>query len=231
MNHGIDPYAPPKVAEVSSPDQPVEGRWKVDKGSLWVKDGAVLPDICLYGSAAGRRSSVKVLWLSRAGNVLNWTLALLGTCALLGYSWIMRPGLSEMMAAILIAAVALSAIHATAFKRNWKRHRITIRRSKGWKAGLRVAAAVCAFYAIFSCVIIGFDYYRESAGFDQTQKIGIGNSLFFLWMTATHAAIVLQLVRAVEAREGWHRLEGVHPRALEALSRVQGEPPDENPGT
>lgn len=231
MNNHIDPYAPPKVAEVFPPELPVEGTWKVDKGSLWVKDGAVLPDICLYGSAAGRRSSVKVPWLSRAGNILNWTLAFLGTCALLGYSWIARPGLSEMMGAILIAAVALSAIHAVAFKRNWKRHRVAIQRAKGWKAGLRVAGAVGAFYAIFSFVIIGFDSYRELAGFDQTQKIGIGNSLFFLWMTTTHAAIVLQLVRAVETRDGWHRLEGVHSRALDALSRVQGGPPDENPGT
>jgi hypothetical protein len=225
MNHNVDPYTPPGIAEVSSPEPEMEGSWKVANGHLWVRDGAILPDICLYGSATGRRTPIKLLWLPRAANVLNWILALLGTFLLLGYSWMMRPELSGMLRAILIAALVSSAIQAVAFKKNWKRYKITIQRSKGWKAILRVAAVVCLFFALFNFAMVGLDHYLEFAGYDPKQKIGIVNSLFFLWMTSTHAVILLQMVRAVEVRDGWHRLAGVHPKTLGKLLLLQGDAP------
>jgi len=61
-------------------------------------------------------------------------------------------------------------------------------------------------------------------------KIGFGQSLMLLWLVSLQLVIVMQMVRAVELRDGWHRLAGVHPKALAALSGLQASV-DGNPGT
>jgi hypothetical protein len=135
-----------------------------------------------------------------------------------------------MTQAVLIAALATSAIQGLVFRGNWKRRRITIERSKGRKVMVRIACVVLAFYALPALVGTGLERFLNGIAADQELKIGIGNSLIFLWVVSLHRLVVLQLVRAVEMRDGWYRLAGVHPRALAALRELQASV-NGNPGT
>lgn len=222
MKEAHDPYAPPETDP--DPGQVASGSlWKILDGSLWVRDGVMLPEICLYGSSPGglKRELIKVQWAPRSATVLGFILGAVGACTLIGYSWLTRPGLTGMMQATLVAVLATAAIQAVAFRRNWKGQRIAIGRSKGRRVLLRLALVVLAFYGLSTVLWPVLDRFLDWIAAGQEMKIGIGNALMFFWIVSLHAVIVLQLVRAVEIRDGWHRLAGVHPKALSELQRLQ----------
>lgn len=222
MNGNLDPYIPPETDP--EPCQASSGSmWKILDGSLWVRDGVILPEICLYSSSPGglKRELLKVQWAPRSATILGIILGAVGTCSLIGYSWFAHPGLTGMMQAFLVAVVATAAIQALAFRRNWKGQRITIVRTKGRRVLLRLALVVLAFYGLSTVLWVVLDRFLDGIAADQEMKIGIGNALMFFWIVSLHAVIVLQLVRAVETRDGWYRLAGVHPKALTELQRLQ----------
>jgi hypothetical protein len=231
MNGDLDPYATPQTDP--SPSQMAAGSmWKILDGSLWVRPGAILPEICLYGSSPGglKRELVKIQWAPRSATILGMVLGMVGTVTLMGYSWFERPGLTGMMQAVFLAVLATTAIQALVFRRNWKSRRITVGGSKGRKRWVLVAVVVLAFYGISSALLAVLDRLFDGISADQELKIGLGHSLMFLWVVSLHVVIVLLLIRAVETRDGWYRLAGVHPGALAELKRLQAGA-HANPGT
>ncbi|QJE96535.1 hypothetical protein [Luteolibacter luteus] len=230
MNEELDPYTPPASHPEPGPSAS-NSTWKIEEGSLWVKNEAVLPKICLYGSSSSsKRDVIRIQWAPRSSLIFSLVLALLGSMALLGYSWFNRPGLGGMMQAVFVAVLVIAAIQGLVFRKNWKRRRIVIERSRGWRVAMRIAVAVLAFYGLISAALVMLDRLLTWIAADQLLKIGFGQSLMLLWLVSLQLLIVMQMVRAVELRDGWHRLAGVHPKALAALSGLQASL-DGNPGT
>lgn len=230
MKTDDNPYTPPASHPEPGPSAS-DSTWKIQDGSLWVQNEAVLPRVCLYGSSnAFRREVVKIQWAPRSSSIFSLVLASLGSMALLGYSWLNRPGLAGMMQAVLVAVLAIAAIQALVFRKNWKRRRIAIERSRGWRVALRITVAVIAFYGLISAALAGLDRFLTWIAADQLLKIGFGQSFMVLWLVSLQLVIVMQMVRAVELRDGWYRLAGVHPKALAELGRLQASVSG-NPGT
>lgn len=198
-------------------------------GALWVKDGAVLPDICLDGSSATRRSGpVKLSLTTRLfqsamitgtliGTAILATLASIGSLGLLGFSQI-------MIALVIAASIGPAAIAA------WKGERksVTIHRSTGLRSmgkGI-IRLLICA--AVYYLAIIALDHASRILALAQRQQIGLSYTLMFVFVMTLGLVLRPGSIRAVAVEGGWFLLQGVHPSAITGLARIQTAAADDS---
>ena len=203
MNAG-NPYSPPST-------DPSEVRMEVPNGSLWivfdgdlfVRDRAILPDVCISGSPPGEPGKQRSVPIHTSR---WWVLLVLlvFSLALLAKSGI------QLLAVIAVGHLVSNfgkKIRVMIFEstRRFRRHLMLY-----WIGAL--GSAGFAFW---------FSESVFSGPFSESSAILMGCCL--MWNFPTHR------FRAVHYKDGWYELRGVHAKAIAGLEQIQGQtkiPPD-----
>ncbi len=222
----MNPYqTPASPAAETTPLKESGQLWQVSDFSLWVRDGASLPDVCLYGSAV-ESTTRGVLKLVMLGPVGRFIKPILGLALIVVLGWLTVQGVRSLFLFGSIVAAVIS-VHLLTPRilgtRAFQGGKLSIHISTGNRGRSThlihgVVRSAMMFLPVFASG--SFRWLRV----EESMEMGA----FFTWMFAVFWVddLVERLIfpTPCEARSGWFKLKNIHPSALVRLEEIQQRP-------
>ena len=215
----MNPYAPPLTTEVP---ESKGARWCLKDGALWVKDGAMLPEICLHGTAEDRPTGRRTLKLdshSPAAKRLEVVIPVVGSVLMIWATW---KGFNHAATIIMFITLLASLAGTTWSKKAGYSQMIEVHCSAGKRAALKEAAS----WTIHGLVFLFIIYAVFNAENWSVEPIhGLYLCMLYLinksWITDLLSSWFFPAIHGHE--QGWYRLKNIHASALAKLKEIQAE--------
>lgn len=213
----MNPYAPPLTTEAP---ESKGTRWCVKDGALWVKDGAILPEVCLHGTAEGRPTRRKTLKLDSHSPVakrIEVMIPVVGSVLMIWATW---KGFNHAATIIMFITLLASLVETTWSKRAGYSQVIEIHCSAGKRAALKEAASWTSHGLVFLFIIYALQNadswnFEPISGFYLCMLYLINKS----WITDLVSSRFSPSIGGDE--QGWYRLKNIHASALAKLKDIQ----------
>jgi hypothetical protein len=206
-----NPYSAPQVSALTKADPREGALWYVSEGVLHVRDGASLPDVCLYGDSPGdpgERKTLTIAW----GPTWVRCLPLVAVAGYLLWTSSLSPGKSGILG-LLAAILLLIALG----KRLIKRGRLhAFRSNQATRNGIRW---FCVEILVATGVVIGAGFLINRIAPELLANGGAGafGGLSAILMMSLQQR---RQVRAFGYHNGWFMLGNVHPAAIARLEEI-----------
>ncbi|WP_035609596.1 hypothetical protein [Haloferula sp. BvORR071] len=221
-----DPADPYRAPQVQAPEFPQDDslRWRIEDGSLWVQDGAVLPPICLFGSSDGGptvRGWITLAWMSP----MAWRAVIISELVALGvlFAIAMRGvyGALEFGRIVIATSIIMGVLFFLLF--GWKKHRRRLRifRVAGRRRFLRTLVFSLAAFGAYVMALSMMVHFEDVLKLGRLQQIGLSNTLMMAMIMAQTSGRMFLLPHATEVEGTWFRLASIHPRTIAELAQIQ----------
>jgi len=217
------PYSPP-IAGSPATSIATEKSWIIQDGDLWVKDGAELPGVCLYGSKRMWKRPLKLWLLSGVGRKL--TFLLVGMVAMGQFLFFLWRSDADAMLTFAAFIVSILAFHAI-------RETITTKIRIHGGVGVGILTRLAPIILIDAIAILALSLVGDRIIHMAGSGIRVAYPTIFCIAALQRVMIDRMLVHSVEKKGDWFRLANVHPRAVVELLQIQDGVPDRagNSGT